>query len=198
CDWGWGFASGQAQERGPLAREGAVERFLTRPNSHLVPAPSLQGRNFPECWGRNLLRKECGKDAEEKASHRLRCPGPRYKDHQSSGFQTSPPSSPVPAQPHTIMCQTSCSPGCQPTCCIPSPCQASCYMPVSCQSSVCVPMSCTRIVCVAPSCQPSVCVPVSYRPIIYVTPSCQSSGCCQPPCTTILCRPISYSAPSCC
>ncbi|KAL4681734.1 hypothetical protein H8959_007211 [Pygathrix nigripes] len=69
------------------------------------------------------------------------------------------------------MCQTSCSPGCQPTCCIPSPCQASCYVPVSCQSSVCVPVSCTRIVRVAPSCQPSVCVPTHLlqRPFLLLT-----------------------------
>ncbi|XP_011892833.1 PREDICTED: keratin-associated protein 12-3 [Cercocebus atys] len=154
--------------------------------------------NAGKCTREN---KMLGNNHEEDNSHVFvlpRCPGPRYKDHQRSGFQTSPPSSPVPAQPHAIMCQTSCSPGCQLTCCIPSPCQASCYVPVSCQSSVCVPVSCTRIVCVAPSCQPSVCVPVSCRPIIYVTPSCQSSGCCQPPCTTVFCRPISCSAPSCC
>ncbi|KAL2805490.1 keratin-associated protein 12-1, partial [Daubentonia madagascariensis] len=48
------------------------------------------------------------------------------------------------------MCHTSCSSGCQPAGCVPSPCQATCYVPVSCQSSVCVPLSCRPAVCLAP------------------------------------------------
>nr|XP_040143064.1 keratin-associated protein 10-8-like [Ictidomys tridecemlineatus] len=137
------------------------------------------------------------------------CPDaqPAYKGCQGRRCQTSPP--PPQHQPASAtMCHTSCSSGCQPACCLPSPCQATCCVPVSCRPTVCVPVrcqvaccapvSCRPIVCVAPSCQSSGCLPVSCRPSVCVAPCCQSSGCCQPPCPTLLCRPVSCSTPACC
>ncbi|KAF7474123.1 hypothetical protein GHT09_015207 [Marmota monax] len=85
------------------------------------------------------------------------CPDarPAYKGCQGRRRQTSPP--PPQHQPASAtMCHTSCSSGCQPACCLPSPCQATCCVPVSCRPTVCVPVRC-QVAC---------CAPVSCRPIV--------------------------------
>ncbi|XP_035565279.1 keratin-associated protein 12-3-like isoform X2 [Canis lupus dingo] len=94
---------------------------------------------------------------------------PGYKGRPGSTLQTPPPSSLTPAQLHTNMCHTSCSPGCQASCFTSSPCQASCYVPVSCRPSVSVPVSCRPSVSMPVSCQPAVSVPVSCRPSVFCT-----------------------------
>nr|XP_005606274.2 keratin-associated protein 12-2-like [Equus caballus]XP_008509442.1 PREDICTED: keratin-associated protein 12-2-like [Equus przewalskii] len=161
-------------------------------------------------------------EAKQGRQHRVPC----CVDTCRSGIKAAPgrslqtplPSCSTAAQPHASMCHTSCSSGCQPACCTPSPCQASCCVPVSCQPAVCSPVSCQPAVCSPVSCQPSVCVartcqyflrvPVRCKPTVLVAAPCQSSGCCQssvcgaPSCQSFVrvpvsCKPAILVAPSC-
>ncbi|KAK7796007.1 hypothetical protein U0070_012129, partial [Myodes glareolus] len=81
------------------------------------------------------------------------------------------------------MCHTSCSSGCQPSCCVSSPCQPACCVSSPCQSS-CVPLSCRPAICIPVRCQVACCVPVSCRPTVCMAPSCQSAVC-----VPVSCRP---------
>ncbi|XP_061024036.1 keratin-associated protein 12-1-like [Dama dama] len=95
------------------------------------------------------------------------------------------------------MCDTSCSAGCQPACCVPSSCQLAC-------PAVCCPAPGCRNPCGAPhvallfrpaccvpvSCKPVLYVPVCYKRIVYVISSCQPATFCQPSCPALVCRPI--------